>query len=286
MSNPSFREKVRSFLPTWLLDRTSIGKTAGFRIIYSFMAILDAGAQVAIEGLQSRMPGLGTPTALPLIGKDRQIVQGPGEYNENYANRLIKWLDYWKIAGNAYSLMIAFQAYLAPNYPMIRLVTRDRPGYGSIWYTLNTDGTLDIERVNPSNWDWDSISNPERDGYWSDFWIVAFEPHYGKDGLWGDGNSYWYPGADVGKGQTFGQDPTYNSAQLLRSIVTQWKGAHTKCRCMIFSYRSNAYDPALPPGDPLLPDGKWGKYGKDDGSGGRIKSRDETDRYWDNIDQL
>ena len=60
----SFRETLRRYVPPWLSDRPQTGKTVGFRFLYCLVAPLDAGVQAAIEGVQARYPGIGTPTAL------------------------------------------------------------------------------------------------------------------------------------------------------------------------------------------------------------------------------
>lgn len=269
MANLSFRERIRGLLPPWLVDRTTLGKTVGFRLAYGVTATLDAAVEAALQGLQARYPGLGTPTALPYLSRDRRIVQGPQESDDAFGVRLVQWLTYWRTAGNAYSLMKAFQAYLSPGYPQLRLVTRS-----GLWYTLATDGTLTYLQSSPNNWDWDSISNPGNAGNWSDFWVLVYPPHYPDDGLWGQPTSYW------GDGKVMGQTTVPSNVAAISALIHQWKGSHSNCVCVIYTYDATAFDPTSAPGDPGMPDGHWGRWSKDSMSG-RVKSRRDDCRYWE-----
>ncbi|MGK4001096.1 hypothetical protein WMF31_00625 [Sorangium sp. So ce1036] len=266
MARLSFRETLRRYVPPWLSDRP--GRTVGFRFLYAIASVLDAGAEVLVQGLQARFPGLGTPTALPYIGRDRRIVRGPLESDAAYGARLVRWLDYWRAAGNAYVLALALQSFLYPGHPRIRIVTRS-----GVWYTLEPSGELHWHRAEPSNWDWDSLTHPERAGNWSEFWVIAYPPHYASDGNWGDGTSTWGPG------DTFGVQTTTSNIAAIKAIIQQWKGAHTRCAMFILAYDPSSFDPASPPGAPGMPDGRWGHWSKDDGAGGRVKSRREDARY-------
>jgi len=169
MPKLSFRETLRRYVPPWLSDRPTSGRTAGFRYLYGLVAILDAGMQFLVEGMQARLPGVGTPTALPYIGRDRRIIRGPHETDADYAARLLEWLDLWRAAGNAYALAKALQAFLAPGHPRIRIVTRS-----GFWWTLDPSGELSWHLASPNNWNWDSHTHPEHAGRWADFWVIVY----------------------------------------------------------------------------------------------------------------
>jgi len=270
MPKLSFRETLRRYVPPWLADRPTSGRTAGFRYLYGLVAILDGGMQFLVEGMQARLPGGGTPTALPYIGRDRRIIRGPHETDADYAARLLEWLDLWRAAGNAYALAKALQAFLAPGHPRIRIVTRS-----GFWWTLDPSGELSWHLASPNNWNWDSHTHPEHAGRWADFWVVVYPPHFADDGLWGDGTSFW------GERKAFGQGTSLANVEAIKALVRQWKAAHSRCMALIFTYDPASFDPTSPPGSPGMPDGWWGRWSKDDGSGGRVRSRRADARYWE-----
>lgn len=270
MAHLSFRETLRRYIPPWLSDRPTSGRTAGFRFLYGFAAVLDAGMQFLVEGMQARLPGIGTATALPYLGRDRRIIRGPHESDADYAARLLDWLDLWRAAGNAYALAKALQAFLAPGHPRIRIVTRS-----GFWWTLDPSGELTWHRSSPNNWNWDSLTHPENAGCWADFWVVVYSPHFPTDGTWGDGRSFW------GEPKVFGQDVSVTNAETIRALIRQWKGAHSRCVALIFTYDPQSFDPLSPPGSPGMPDGRWGHWSRDDGAGRRVRSRRADARFWE-----
>ena len=268
MAHLSFRETLRRYVPPWLSDRPTWGRTVGFRFLYGLAAILDGGMQLLVEGMQARLPGIGTPTALPYIGRDRRVIRGPNESDAEYAARLLDWLDLWRAAGNAYALAKALQAFLAPGHPRIRIVTRS-----GFWWTLDPSGELSWQLA--GNWDWDSLTHPENAGCWADFWVIVYPPHFPTDGTWGDGGSFW------GEPKTFGQDVSTANAETIRSLVRQWKSAHSRCVALIFTYDLQSFDPSSPPGSPGMPDGRWGLWSRNDPAGRRVRSRRADARYWE-----
>ncbi|WP_437606246.1 hypothetical protein WMF20_35340 [Sorangium sp. So ce834] len=263
----SFRESLRRFVPPWLSDRP--GRTVAFRYLYGIAAVLDAGAEVLVQGIQARMPGLGTPTALEYIGRDRLIVRGPQQTDEAYAAELRRWLEYWRGAGNAYTLALALQTFLYPGAPRVRIVNR-----AGLWWTLDPSGELSWHQASPSNWDWDSITHPENAGNWSDFWVIVYPPHFDDAGDWGTSD-----GQTWGAGEAFGLDVETGAIETIKRLVQQWKGAHSNCVCLIVAYDEDSFDPEAAPGAPGMPDGLWGFWSKDNGSGGRVKSRRDDARY-------
>jgi hypothetical protein len=267
MAHLSFRESLRRYVPPWLSDRP--GRSVGFRFLYGIVSVLDAGAEVLVQGLQARMPGVGTPTALPYIGRDRRIFRGPQQTDAAYAAELVRWLEYWRTAGNAYTLALALQTFLYPGAPRVRLVTRS-----GLWWTLEPSGALSWHEADPNNWDWDSITHPEKADDWSEFWVIVYPPHFDDAGDWGasDGQTW-------GAGKAFGLDTETGTIDAIKRLVQQWKGAHTRCVCLIVAYDATSFDPASAPGAPGMPDGHWGNWSKDNGSGGRVKSRRDDARY-------
>lgn len=268
----TFRSSVNGALPTHLSNRGP-KLSSGWKRMWVIASQIDLILEACFQGLYARMPGLGTETALPFIGRDRMLRRGPTETTEGYALRLTKWLDYWRTAGNALATLLALRYYL-PTPVLVRMYLRS----GFCW-TLELDGSLSW--VRDTAWDWDSISNPERaTGHQTDVWIIINPPNYGVCGPWGaaDGDVWGGPsttGPGVG---CFGLDIPADTLNVLRDILIQIKGAHCYVRCVVFSDDVNKFDPE---NDLSQPDGYWGRWGRDDGSGNLIAARDTDCRYWE-----
>jgi hypothetical protein len=262
MSVKGFRDSFRSYIPNWLSNRP--GKNVGYRLLWSLIAPLDKMMQALDEGAQAPWPGVGTPTALPYIGRSRGILRGESESDDSFTARLQNWLDTWKNAASDVVLAGQIQAYLG-NTPMVRIV--DRSGR---WTTLAADGTV---TTSSATWDWDSHSNPERADFWSELWVIVYPPEWaitGTDlsalvGVWGAGTG-------VGTGHAVPR----TAVDAILSLVGLWKGAHTYVRAIIWSYDAALFDPANPGS---LPDGWWGQWSKDV-AGHRRPSRSSSARYW------
>lgn len=268
MANLSLRETLRRYLPPWLSDARGPG-AVGFRFVYAFGAFADGLVQWLIEGIRARFPEVATPTALPYLGRDRRIIRGAAESAAAFAARLVLWLEYWRYAGAARSVALHMQAFLFPGYPMVRIVSRK-----GMWVTLTADGTVEVRRAVPNNWNWDSVTHPELADNWADFWVIVYEPHYETDGTWGDGTSFW------GESKVWGQDAPASHAAAIKAIIKQWKGAHARCVCVIFTYDPDSFSPLSAVGAPGMPDGYWGRWSKDV-AGVRRQSRRTDCRYWE-----
>lgn len=262
-----FRDTIRKYIPPWLSDRYTAGKTVGYRLLWSMIAPLDGAADVLVQGLQAPLPNVGTPTALPYIGRTRGILRGQADSDEEYGARLRTWLDRWRSAGSAEALAREIQEYLG-NTPKVRIITR-----GGYWITRETDGTITRD-VAP--WDWDSVSNPERAGYWSELFIVVYPTQWSTSGpfLETTGGPRW--GED---GLGIGHDASREEYDAIRGLLAQWKSAHTKIRAVIWTSDAALFDPSTPAS---CPDGTWGTWGSG-GNGSRVASgRDLVScRYWE-----
>lgn len=268
-----FRDVIRKYLPPWLSDRRDQsvtapdgGKTVGFRYVWSMISPLDAALEVAVEGLRAALLGIGTSTALPYISRTRGLIRGEDETDEEFTAYLRTWLDKWRAAGSAEAIADAIQHYLA-NHPKIRIVTRS--GY---WITLDTDGTITRQQ---GAWDWDSVSHPERAGYWSEIWIIVYPTEWAqRDELIGE-DGVTFAGDTLGVGHDVGR-VAYDAIQ---GLVAQWKAAHTKVRAIIWTSDAALFDPD---DEDTLPDGTWGAWGFNDGGSYVLGGRNlETCRYWE-----
>jgi hypothetical protein len=262
MTMKGFRDSFREYTPSWLQNRPALN--VAYRFLWSMIVPLDLMMQAIFEGLKAAWPGVGTPTAFPYIGRSRGILRGEAESDTSYATRLIAWLDTWKDAGSDAVLAGQIQSYLG-NTPMVRIV--DRAGH---WTTIASDGTV---TTNDAAWDWDSHSNPERAGYWSELWIIVYPTEWAITGttlaslvgLWG-----------TGTGLGTGHAVPRAAVDAILSLVATWKGAHTYVRAIIWSYDGTLFDPTNPGS---LPDGYWGNWSKNV-SGNRRPSRSSSARYW------
>ncbi len=262
----SLREGMRRYLPPWLVDRPTIGKTTAFRLLYSFGVLADVGVQRIVESVRARFPTMATPTSLPQIGRDRRIARGWSEPDETYAQRLRRWRPDWQSAGSPYTLMRQVRAYLWPALPLMRVV--DARG---TWYTLNADDT--VERVVGANWDWDGDTSR-----WARFWLVIYaDGLWTRDGTWDDGDVW----GDHGDAQaTWGSSATYDQVRAIRAIVGDWKAAHAACVNIIVVFDAEAFTPADT--SPPLPDGTWAHWSKLVG-GVQVHARDDRAIYWDGV---
>lgn len=257
-----FRDSIRAFTTPWMSDRPASGKTVSFRVLWAMVAPLDAAADVLLQGLQAAWPGKGTPTALPLIGRTRGIIRGQSDTDEDFAAKLRSWLDLWRGAGSARTIARVIHDYLE-GHPRVRCITRS-----GRWVTVEADGTV-TDTTAP--WDWDSVSHPERSNYWSDLWIVIYPSPFERSGDFGDPGLVW--GGSTGLGHTCRRQ----DSDAVRGLLAQWKGAHTRVRCVIWAEDPTLFDPENPSS---CPDGTWGAWGTRGAS--RAQSRTTTTcRYWE-----
>lgn len=264
-----FYDALLRVLPRWLAERVEQGKTNAFRYVAVMILVLDAAADVLIQGLLARYPRYAPPSALPLIGQSRGLVKGLDETNSEFAEYLVTWLEIRKRAGQQLALAKAIQHYLGT--VRIRVVNR-----AGTMVTLEEDGTSTTEFG--VDWDWDSLSNPEKSGHWSEEWIIVYTPPWDR---WGATISTMGDGAPLGE-QTdlgLGHKVPRVAVDAIKGILADWKAARDRVNTVIFSYDETLFDPSSPS---TMPDGYWGRWGKYDPSnpGRRIRSRSQLARYW------
>lgn len=266
MSGPNLRESIRKFVPVWLSDRP--GLNVGFRVLWGVVLLFDAAIEWARQGLRAKFPGLGPSDAMPYLGADRRTYRSPSEGDASYAARLLTWLDRWRLAGQVWQLMRELQAYI-PSHPKIRVY--NRAGFA---FTLNTNGTTSVCKpiwvgqsslliggpwsVNDNGcgvpvWDWDSVSHPERAGFWSEMWVVLYSAYPEVNRVVGTGTI----GADADT-NSLRQTVTQSEVYTVKAIVDDFKAAHTRVRAVMFTSVANDFNPADV--GALRPDGTWGEW--------------------------
>ncbi len=237
MSDARATEYVQSVfakVPIWMT------RAVGAKFLVSMIMLADAGAKALLEALYARFPGVGTPTALPYIGRDRGMIRGMSDTDLTFGARLIQWLDRWRIAGSQLAICIAVQEYCSGS-PKVKVVNRT-----GRMTTLNSDGSSSFADV---TWNWDSLSHPQRAGFWSEIWIIVYTPPWAISGPLNTNTP-----ADCGIGQLC---PRVD-VDALRGLFTTWKSAHTFIRGVLWAYDATLFDPSSPS---TMPDGTWGSWG-------------------------
>lgn len=241
-----FRAQAYALSPTYLQGPW------GTKWIYSHSIIFDALADGAAYAVLTGMPSFAPLDGVPYIAQDRQIDQGPNESTLSFRIRLQQWLDLWRNAGMQRAVLRSLTSYLTPGSYTIETVN-DTIAIGANSYTAwdqsigGADPPTHFEE-SPGNWDWDGLQIPGRS------WVIIFAGPWAQTPVLG--------GFNVGDGTVLGFDGTVNDAPSIRALVRKWKSAGNYVSQVILAFDATWYDPTLPPGDPKLPDGTWGTWGK------------------------
>jgi hypothetical protein len=289
MTTKTFRDLILRNAVGWQLGAPATRPGAidylGSRFLYSFAIMSDILGDDLVAGIRKRFPtyiepGSSAPAsdALSYIGRDRTIPQGPSEPNASYALRLSRWIDDWKLSGNAFVLLDQLAAYFTPQTTTLRLVNN-----WGIWYTRNPDGSRSLVQsplvVGVGNWNWDNKgpwqANPGPLFAWSRFWVII----YCNGGVPFDVGPRWGDvGAVYSSSRTWGSTATPDQVAAIRSIVLTWKAAHSWCQNIILAFDPASFNPAGANGAPL-PDGTWGAWSKTTAVPAPA-ARLATARYW------
>jgi hypothetical protein len=267
------RTQARRWVPPWLSERITQGSTVGWRVIWAAAVIADAAAQQAFEALGARLPGIGTPTALPRIGTDRALFRGLDDTDADFALKLRAWLDRWADGGTMRGIAREMQQYVRrlPGGDRYTVRVVDRAG---VWHVRAGDGsTTTIQPADAAwSWDWDS-EIAERAGFWSDLWVIITPAPYALIPYWGTSTTSW------------GHAIPQSEVAPLREILSSWKAAHSNVRAVIWAPED---DPeglttsVMDPTDPtsFRPDGTWGNWSRVE-AGVRVRARPDWMRFWE-----
>lgn len=278
------RNAINSVVTNWMANAPGIN--TAFKYLYTVALLGDCLLEQAWEGFLAALPGVGTPTANPLIAQSRGLLQGPNEPDASFIDRLIAFLVAWEQAGSAEILAQQIQSYLcgqgilgAGVYPIVRVV--DRNGN---WAIANADQSTTFVSA---PWDWDEVTGAD-DGkmaqppvvletWWADMWIVVAPPS-GSTPIYayytGTSDVHWLanfgPNAKLGGGH---QVPLSVSNAIIGLIAT-WKGEHSWFRAVIWATDSTSFSPSTPTAD-----GTYGNWCKNVG-GVMTPGRSSSARYW------
>jgi hypothetical protein len=241
------------------------------------------------HSLLSRWPTFAPSDALPYLAADKLVIVGPNEPEAARRARIRGWLNEAILAGLPMGLAVALQSY-APGYPKISIATKR-----STWYTLEAGavprmlglagyeplprcpyelgsqwpiGTSAsaIERLRLSglytrhvptipNFDWDSISNPERSACWWDC-VAMIHGGYTTPGSYDDfSRDYDNPL------QSFGFDEPYGTFTTQWYLAEQRRSAKSVLRAIVWTDEPSDFNSLASFGDA----GLCGWTGYDDG---------------------
>jgi hypothetical protein len=175
-----FRDEIaaQGVVPKWLRG------WVGIRFLYAIGLHIDLLRETLIRGVKARFPGFHTG-ATAILCRDRKVLRGPEETEDQICARLRNWRQAARIKGNPVAVLEQLQAYLTPHTPRIRLVNN-----AGSWLEISTTGAI---TTGDGTWNWDG--NTELS---SRFWVLIWVPSslwvsdgfYGDPGLWGDGGVY------------------------------------------------------------------------------------------------
>lgn len=261
------RDAVRKLVPPWLSDRGPSFASVGFKWLFSVAAVGDAIIEWAVQGAQAQLPGLGTPTVFPELGRARGIRRGLAETDEAYAVRLADWLRTLKHVGHPFEICRQIRAYFGEDIK-VRVVD-----FSGNWHSILPGGE-EVRHNIPGSWNWDGSP----DYFWAQGHVIIYAPagwaewtaFYDSDPtLWG-GDLTGYP-------YTLGQTTPYDVAEDIRAIVRAVKPSHMKVREIIVSFDDALFDPD---DNTTWPDGTWGTYTAGEP---QAKTRPEDARYWEGV---
>lgn len=297
----SLSDYISDVLPGWMLTE---GREHWEALANTVAHVLDAMIDGLYEGRLAAMPGqideagfggFESLDALPYIGRDRRLIQGPTETPAQYAARLRAWRSTWATAGTAYGLLGAIRAVMVPSPPLLRCVSS-----AGVWWTLDEAGTLTLHTnygygfsitvagvITPNSvvahpWDWGEDGDPDAYRIWPIIYAPSHPPYLsGIDGQWGDGLSV-YRADPLG---TLGTTAPRNYVEMIRQLCKDWGPAGLQVPNIIVAFDPASFDPATPGPYPAagMPDGTWHHHGKIVDVAGelkRVRARLDTARYW------
>ncbi len=258
----SFRALFRWLLPGNYHTEGSDGE----KVLWSLAQQLDLIDELNRERLTARFPSYADESALALIGADRGLIRGRAETAEAYAARLIGWRYPYghRVRGSGYALLEQIWTYFGGGFELHTV----QQNY--LLLRRGADGTESADEA--YGWDWDSQSEEDWSEKWAKAWVVidgsaliSETPDLGDPLLYGGqhgDSSYAFGHGGVSA------DDVNAIRRLLRGRA--WKPAGTRCMWAIVSFD----------GSEPIPEGLWGTWGKDNGSGTWVATRSPSFRYW------
>ena len=248
MAVSTYRDTLRAISPRWLQRGNAQ------RLLFALGVHVDAFADALVAGLKQRLPGLYSPDALPLLGRERRIRRGLWETDAVYASRLLRWLDDHRRRGGPYALLAQLRATFAPSNFPIELLYYPTALLGgeARRYSMDADGVVERDSV-----PW----IPDDDAtHWARWWLIYHWPSpILGDGTWDD-PGLWDPAlSEGGGGQPLGvwdSDLTLDEVVALRTVPAEWNAAHAFGYLVLLPATVELWDYPLGNWDDA--DGIWG----------------------------
>lgn len=168
------RFAIKEISPPWL--------SSGFgeKFLYNFGLGEDALTEKIRQGILARVPTQCDPTALPLIGADKLMTQGPSEQMSSFRTRLKRAWDTFQLSGETRAVLSNVLAYVtnpatapAVYTPAASIVKVSDAGTYATWdtyyFTDDTTAPPSHKTTTPINWNWDGVNNN-----WQAYLILYF----------------------------------------------------------------------------------------------------------------
>ena len=240
-------------VPQWLANRPALQN--GYMFVWSVAMLCDVMMEGIIEGQIAAFPGLGTTTALPLIGRNRGLIQGSAQSNASYETILREALQLWTNAAGDETLLTILQAFI-PGNTTLRIVNRAQRwvSFTGASEEYDTGIAAPAGAVTPFTYtstavlNWDGNSNPGNSGNWSDIWIICSGQSYPAETrtLTQIAGAYATLSVWAATGFGVGQQVPRVDANAIKSLVQLWKGEHANVKAIIFDY-ANQFNPDVGP---------------------------------------
>jgi hypothetical protein len=240
----SLRDLWYSYSPTYLQGY------AGQRYGYTLAVMWDTLGDAMAYAVRARFPDCCPSDALPYLAIDRQIDRGPNEAEASYRARLKLWLDLWRHAGSARSVITALEVWFGGTYE-IETVAQSQ-AVGTAWDVYNpATQQITHQLVSPANWTWDDTGVAPR------AWVIVqgggYSPTteaYGSGSTWGNGEVFGISGSPG------------ELAPWLRNQIRKWSSAGGQVPWIIMSWDPTWFQPTSPANK--LPDASYGDWAKVD----------------------
>lgn len=240
-----------SHTPSWL-----VGPNMG-RALWATGLVLDLAIEWLYQGIQQRFPDTCEAGALPWLARDRRLRRGLRESEAGFRERLKGWLAAHRRAGSPFAVLSQEQAYFSPQRPIVRTVEHDPTGATrATWVTLYADGTEEVVRVSPSNWDWDS-ADPlyTQTNMRVRFWLIVYQDPTDTASIFQvDQDSDAADAPDT----TWATTASVESALDLSRLADDWKSEGTWFGGSIVAFDLTAFAPTGSGAG--YPDGTWYRY--------------------------
>lgn len=253
---------IQKFIATatsiaWWVRNKNLGT-----LLESVAFVEDQQVQDLYEGLRLGYPLDAEDSALETLAFDRQIQIFDTEPDESKRLRLAQFWNLHRQFGTHQGEMRNLAPYFLPVQPLMRIVHQDGDGTRATWHTLNTDGSYTIDKVEPSNWDYDGATD-----LWSRWWCILYyeallpwlEPAEYDDGTQYDDGTLWDGG------------PSTDQIAAIVGALQGAQGVHSMLWGVIVTQDPDSFDPNStsttdPDGWTSLPVGNWG-FTIDNGTG-------------------